>query len=288
MEPLRPSTRGDVRLTELPASRRLAVGLFLLALLVFYGLSQVQLIVAVGGGTGYPTPHDVLVKYHGDPTRSRFHKVLDPSLALSDPKNMYQHLSPETLARAALRKKILAWVEDGMPKSEWPAVQRTFTSTEACAFCHRVAGEPEPAKPDLPLETYEQVVAAAGPDTGMSSHDLATSSHNHAMGFAVVALLASLAFTATRWRGPVVPLLVLGSFLGSTLDVASWWLTKSLGHPWEFGVLAGGGLFGACSMTMVVLALDEMWLRGRVGALVEPVVRAARLGRRDPAGLGPR
>ena len=274
---------GEFRLTSLSPSRRLAVGSFLLLLLGFYGLSQLQLVAAVGDGGRYPTSDDVLVKYHGDPSRSRLHKVLDPSRPLSDPKNMYQNLSAQEDARPALRRKILAWVEAGMPRSGWAEVGPIFSSAESCASCHRVKGDPEPVKRDLPLETYEQVVASAGADTGISVRELATSSHNHVMGFAVVALLTSLVFSGTRWRGPIVPLLVVGAFGGSVIDVSSWWLTKAWGHPWEFGVLLGGGIFGACTMAMVTLSLDELGFDGRVGSLVERLARPLRLGRRDPA-----
>ena len=81
-----------LRLADLSRERRLALGLFLVLLVGFYGLSQVKLITAVGEGGGYPGAREVLVKYHGDPTRSLLHKVLDPTRPKSDPKNMYQYL----------------------------------------------------------------------------------------------------------------------------------------------------------------------------------------------------
>jgi hypothetical protein len=266
------------RLSALPPSRRLAVGLFLCLLLGFYAAAQVQLVSAAAEGSGYPGPHEVLVRYHGDPTRSRLHKVLDPSRPPTDAKNMYVHLGPADEDRPAQRARILAWVEQGMPREGWDAVAPVFTGEATCGGCHSEKG----IKPDMPLDTWERVVGNAGVDTGMPYPELATSSHNHLAGFAVMALLVSLVFTASRWRGPVVPILVAGAFVGAGLDVASWWLTRAHGSPWHWGVLVGGGSFGSCVMTMVALSLDELWLRGALGGVLEKALAPLGLGRREP------
>lgn len=263
-------------LSALSAPRRLAVGLFLALLVAFYACAQVQILAAVGRDGAYPGPHEVLVRYHGDPTRSRLHKVLDPALGPEDAKNMYVRLGAEE-ERPARRALLLGWVERGMPRSEWPRVAPVFTGVETCAGCHA----PGAPKADLPFDTYEHVVAGAGMDTGMSLYDIATSSHNHLMAFSVLALLVSLVFTATRWRGPIVTALVAGAFGGAALDVASWWLTRAHGHPWEFGVLAGGGAYGTAVMTMVALSLDELWLRGAVGGVLLRALAPLRLARRE-------
>jgi hypothetical protein len=270
------------RLSDLSRERRLALGLFLLLLLAFYGLAQVKLLTSVGGER-YPGPAAVLAKYHGDPKKSVFHKVLDPALPVTDPRNMFQYLGGSDEDRAARRTAILAWVDGGAPREGWLPLSTIFTGDDTCAMCHSTKG-PEPrARSDLPFETYDQVVEAARRDTGMSIHDLATSSHNHMMGFAVVAILASWIFTATRWRGPLVPILVAGAFVGAAVDVGSWWLTRWHGSPFQYGVILGGGAFGACVMAMVVLSLDELWLRGGLGSLLARATAALRLGRRDAA-----
>ena len=274
------------RLQDLSRERKLALGLFLLLLLGFYGLAQVKLFTAVSDGSGYPGAEQVLKRYHGDPGKSLLHRVLDPSLPVTEPKRMYGYLGATDEEQAANRTKVLSWVERAAPRAEWAAVAPIFSGDSTCGQCHSTKPDAE-GKPrtraDLPFETYEQVVAASQPDTGMSIHELSTSAHNHMMGFAVIAILASWIFTATRWRGPIVFLLILGAFLGAAVDVGSWWLTHFYGHPYEYLVLIGGGLFGCCTMGMVLLSLDELWLCGALGSLLAKIVGALRLGSRDVA-----
>ena len=267
------------RLAEPPPVRRLAVGLLLVCLLAFYALAQVKVFMAVGGGA-FPGPAAVLSKYHGDRRHSRLHAVLDPRLSTSDAKRMYDHLGATDEERAANRIRVLAWVEAGAPASGWSDLEPVFAGDSTCGGCHSTKDETR-TKRDLPFERYDQVVPFAAPDEGMSWTDLSTSSHNHMFGFAVVAFLASMIFSATRWRGPLVPLLVASSFLGALLDVLAWWLTKAFGSPFHLLVIAGGAAFGGSVLAMVVLSLDELWLRGALARLLGPLLAAARLGRRE-------
>lgn len=268
------------RLVDLPPARRLAVGLFLVCMLAFYALAQVQVFTAVGGGS-FPGPAVVLAKYHGDRKHSRLHVVLDPRLPTSDPKRMYDHLGATDEDRAAQRTRVLAWVEAGAPEAGFEALAPLFAGDATCGGCHSTKDETR-TKRDLPFERYDQVAPFAAPDEGMSLADLSTSSHNHMFGFAVVALLVSTIFTATRWRGPLVPLLVASAFLGALVDVGAWWLTKAYGSPFHLLVIAGGAAFGGSVLTMAVLALDELWLRGALGRALGKPLAALRLGRREP------
>jgi len=267
------------RLADLPPVRRLAVGLFLVCLLASYALAQVKVVTAVGGGR-FPGPAAVLAKYHGDRANSRLHAVLDPRRSATDTKRMYDHLGATDDERAGNRVKVLAWVEAGAPASGWAALETIFSGDSTCGGCHSTKDETRTRR-DLPFERLDQVAPFAEPDEGMSLADLTTSSHNHMFGFSVVALLVSLIFTATRWRGPLVPLLVATSFLGALLDVASWWLTKAWGSPFHLLVIAGGAAFGGSVSAMIVLSLDELWLHGAAGRRLAPLVAALRLGRRE-------
>jgi hypothetical protein len=257
------------------------LGLFLLGLLSFYGLAQVQLTLAVGGGR-WPSAQDVLHRYHGDPTRSVLHKVLDPTLGLEDPKRMYPFLGTTEEELRERRQAVLAWVEGGATREGYAAVAPVLEGEMTCGLCHSTKPDAEGnrrARADLPFESYEQVLAAAQPDRGMAWHELSTTSHNHLFGFLVGALLVGGAFTATRWRGPVVPLLVLLAFGGALVDVAGWWLTKRHGAPFHLLVMAGGGAWGASICAMAVLTLDEVWLRSALGRRLAAVLRLLRLGR---------
>jgi hypothetical protein len=283
MEPTAATEPAARSLGSLPGPRRLAIGLFLLSILGFYALAQVQLAVAVGGGKPLPGPERVLVRYHGD-ARSRLDRVLDPSLSAEDARNMSQFLPSDD--RPAHRARILGWVAAGVPREGWPAVAAVLSNEDHCAFCHStrpMEGGEKRQKADLPFDTYEQVLEVAKKGEGMSLGVLAETSHNHAFAFAVAALLVSMVFSFTRWRGPIVPLLVSGAFVGAAIDVASWWLTRSHGSPWQWGVIGGGALFGVSLSAMAVLSLDEAWAGGRLGGLVAKALGPLRLGRRDPA-----
>jgi hypothetical protein len=274
----RPGSPGS-RLLELGGARRLAVALFLLLLLAFYGLAQVQLAFAVNDGKPLPGPDRTLAKYHGDPAKSRLHLALDPGR--SGVAAMYANLGSDEATRAARREEILRWVDGGAPRDGWPAVAPVFNDDATCGLCHSekpLADQPR-TMARLPFDTYEQVLAVTRPGAPMSIAALAETSHNHMAGFATLALLSSLAFTASRWRGAIATLLVLGAFGGAALDVASWWLTRAYGAPWHYAVMLGGGLFGASVTTMVLLSLDEVVLGGRVADRVAPLLARLRLGR---------
>ncbi|MCC7140435.1 MAG: hypothetical protein IT460_18605 [Planctomycetes bacterium] len=270
-------------LASLPAPRRLAVGLFLVCLLGFYALAQVKLVVAAGGGS-MPGPAQVLARYHGDPERSRLQLVLDPTRPTSDPKAMYIYLGDADEQRAQRHAAVLAWLGRGAPEEGWAEVEPVFTGTSTCGQCHKTgtdeAGNPR-TKRDLPFETWEQVHPLTAPGGAMSVSELAQTSHNHLFGFAVASLLVSLVFTATRWRGPIVVLLVGGAFVGALLDVGGWWLTRAMGSPFQWAVIGGGALFGAALIAMVALSLDELWLGGVVGRVLRG--RGGRAERRPPA-----
>src|SRR5262245_1123110 len=229
-----------------------------------------------------PGPQQVLFQYHGDPTRSRLQSALDPALPATDSKRMFDRDGAVPEAAAARRAAIVAWIEAGASRSGWPTVERSFTSLSECGMCHSKKpnddGSPR-AKADLPFESYDAVLPLTRPGPGMELSELATSSHNHMFGFSVAALAVSLVFAASRWRGPLVVLLILGAFLGAALDVASWWLTHAFGSPFEWGVILGGGLFGVCVATMAVLSLDELALRQAIGRVLAPILSGLRLAR---------
>ncbi len=272
-----------------PATERLAIGLFCLSILGFYALAQVQLAYVVGGGEVLPGPQKALLHFYGDRTKSRFHKVLDKSLAENDSKNMWKKLVEMDAAKADERRtRLLRWAEAGAPATGWPDVAGILTPDEGCAKCHSARPKPEdPAslreKYDLPFDTPEQAAAAAAPDTGTSPGALAETSHNHAFGFTVLALLSSLLFAGTRWRGPIVPLLIVSATVGAVADIGAWWLTHAHGSPWHLVTFAGGAVFGVAVLAMTALVLDEVWLSGRVGSVVSLATKALRLGRQDPA-----
>jgi hypothetical protein len=244
-------------------------------LLGFQLLAQANLWERDGGGR-LPGPQDVLWKYHGRPHASKLHQVLDPARPREDPRAMWPFLDPSgaDAAIAERRKEILGWVDRGAPEAEWPTVERVFTAIETCGGCHVQGG----TRGDLPFQTWAEVQVVAQPDRGMRLADLLVSAHNHAFAFAVMALLLSVAAACTGLPGRLKSLLVLLAFGGAALDVGSWFLTRTFGAPWHFGVLLGGGLFGAATLAMALAVLDEVVTGGRAARLVggTPLERPAR------------
>jgi len=273
-----------LQLRQLSSPARLAVGAFLLLILAFYGAALVNLVLQAGT-RGIPGPTAVLERYHGSGKASRLHLVLDPALPEGDPRAMYPHLGHDEADRRTNLGLVLRWVEAGAPRDQWSRVSEVFAGSHGhgCVECHSTADGGTRTRADLPLETYEQVLPFTKVDRGMSRSTLALTTHNHLMGFAISSLLVSLIFACTSWRKGLVSALVLTAFVGPAIDVSSWWLTHLYGHPFQYGVIAGGALYGIALLTMSVLALDELWLGSRLRrlaqrvmpSLAEPVASAA-------------
>jgi hypothetical protein len=256
------------RLASLPGVGRLAIGLFTVWVFGFHAVAQANLWVHDGGGS-LPGPNDVLWKYHGRPGSTKLHHVLDPSLPQSDPKAMWPYLGTGPAEQAAARALILGWVDRGAPRDEWGTVAPIFEGEDQCAQCH-APGKP---KADLPYDSYEHVLVVTHPDTGMPTPDLLVSVHNHAFGFTVLALLLSLGLAFSPGLGKIRSPFVVGAFAGAALDVGCWLLTKAFGAPFQYGVILGGGLFGATTFAMGLLVLDEVLCGGKWGAKAHGLFR---------------
>jgi hypothetical protein len=89
---------------------------------------------------------------------------------------------------------------------------------------------------------------------------LFVSAHNHLFAFGVAALLLSVLLTYTGLTGFPRVALILAAFGGPVIDVGAWFLTKTQGAPWHFGVMLGGGLFGGAIASMALVVLWEAFL----------------------------
>ncbi len=250
------------RLIDTPGSLRLAVGCFASLVLGFLLLAQVNLWHQVAGGSP-PGPRKVLVRYYGDPDTTRLHEVLDLSLPLDDPHNMWQFLggsSADDETTTTNRKAVLDWAEAGAPESGWAAVEPIFTGIESCGACHAPGGE----KKDLPLTSAAEVAPLARYGAPTPLGPLLISAHNHLFGFSVLALLLSVGLCFTRVTGLPRGLLILAASGGAALDIAGWFLTRQWGSPFHLMVMAGGGLFGL-STSLMALALLRDAIAGGIG-----------------------
>jgi len=254
------------RLQDAPGSLRLAIGCFAALVLGFLLLAQVNLWVQVTGGSP-PGPRDVLLRYYGDPDTTRLHRVLDADLPLESPHNMSQFLGGMSLdddVTVQNRKRVLDWVEADAPESGWEAVRPIFTDVATCGACHVPGGE----RKDLPFTTYDEVLPVARYGSPTPLGPLLISAHNHLFGFAALALLLSVGLCFTRVAGMPRTLLILGASGGAACDIAGWFLTRQWGSPFQFLVMAGGGLFGLTTMLMAAALLRDC-LAGGLGRSAE-------------------
>ena len=240
------------RLSHLPGPMRLAGALFAVSLLGFMLLAQVNLWVQDGDGK-LPGPDAVLAKYHGDAKLSRLAQVLDPErLPEEDPHAMWLFLGADDEEIAANWARVETWLDEGATREGFGAVEEIFLDPVWCASCHGPDGE----KADLPFTSYADVAPLAS-DGRMPLAPLLISAHNHAFGFAIAALLISVLLVMTGVPRALQGLLVLALFVGPMLDIGGWFLTRSLGAPFHWMVMAGGGMFGSAALLAVLLILRE-------------------------------
>lgn len=244
---------GDsVRLDSLPPGLRLAVGGFATLILCFVLLAQMNPCVQEGEGT-LPGPERILNKYHDKSGSSRIHRVLDPALPEDDPLAVWPYLGEEP-QRSERRDKILAWVEHGAHQHDWSEGEPIFHAQDGCIQCHTATG----GASHLPFDIYDGVLAVAKLDAGMPLGKLTITAHDHAFGFAVLALLLSVLLCFSRVTGLLRYTLIAGAFAGPLLEISGWFLTRSLGTPFQYQVMLGGALFGGSTGLMALLVLRDV------------------------------
>ena len=245
------------RLSALPVPARLAIAAFCVLLLGFHIASQATLWAHAGSGS-MPSTDEVLWKYHGNPERTELHEVFDLSLPRSSPHAMFWYLDPQATPESmgaieARRGVVLDWVAAGTPRSGWEPVRLVLQEQGMCLECHGAGKE----NPDVPLDTYEDVVRLAQPGRGMTAGALLVSAHNHLFAFAVASLLLGVLTALSGVRRSVAVALVLAAFSGAAADVGGWFLTAAHGAPWEKIVVLGGASFGLATTLMALLVFDE-------------------------------
>jgi hypothetical protein len=78
----------------------------------------------------------------------------------------------------------------------------------------------------------------------------------------IVALVAGLLFLATGFSRRLRHGLVLLGFLALLLDLSSWWLAR-ISAPFCWGIVIGGGLFGALTALQLLGAFCSTWFGKR-------------------------
>lgn len=238
----------NVRLSQLPASLKWLLTLFLLTMGAGYGVALLNLYLTyspVDGKAGL-SPTDLQLAFHGDPKRILLtSKIVGGSMAIF-------------LSNPADKQKVLRWIEQGAPEAEFTKNVQPILQAN-CVRCHSQTG---PAS-FRPLTDYAAVLKVVRPDRGESLAALARVAHFHILAFALIFLCVGLIFSCTQWREPV-KVVVLGlPYVCIVIDFGARGLAKW--HPgFVYGVLVGGALMGLSFGMMVLAPLYELWLERKM------------------------
>jgi hypothetical protein len=235
----------NVRLSQLPASLKLLLTLFLLTMSVGYCVALLNLYLTyspVDGKAGLSLA-DLKLAFHGNPKRILL-------IAKIDGGSMAVFLS-----NPADKQKLLRWIEQGAPEAEFTKnVQPLFQAN--CVRCHSKTG---PAS-FRPLTDYTAVMKVVQPDRGESLAALARVAHFHVLAFALIFLCVGLIFCCTQWRESVKVAAIGLPYVCIAIDFGARGLAKL--HPgFVYGVLFSGALMGLSFGIMVLSPLYELWLK---------------------------
>jgi hypothetical protein len=163
--------------------------------------------------------------------------------------SMQQYLSSE-MAKIAIEE----WIAAGRTEEGYHAIQHIFARN--CLRCH-----PDDERPDYPLETYEQVYAAAEPDMGVSLEYLTYLSYFHASRIGISAVLLALLFSFSSFRTKIRIFVCVLPVVALLITINSWWLTKLLNPVFAYTVYFGEVLMGLAFAIITLGSLYEMWLK---------------------------
>jgi len=234
----------NVRLSQLPASLRWLLTLFLLTMSAGYGVALLNLYLTyspVDGKAGLSL-NDLQLTFHGDPNRILLASKIDGgsmSIFLTNPAD---------------KQKLLRWVKQGAPEAEFAKNIQPLLQAN-CVRCHSKTG---PAS-FRPLTDYTAVMQVVQPDRGESLAALARVAHFHILAFALIFLGAGLIFCCTQWRESAKVAVIGLPYVCIALDFGARGLAKL--HPgFVYGVLVSGALMGLSFGIMVLSPLYELWL----------------------------
>jgi len=234
-----------LKLNSLSGTHKLIVSLFVISMGYAYLFAQINLHLntrgADGKTEGLTSIQDIVITYHGDRTKTRLGTKINGS--------MRQYLPTED-DKVAIEE----WIAAGRTEEGYHRIEYIFQDN--CVRCH-----PYDERPDYPLETYEQVRAAAGPDRGPSVAHLARFTHFHAFGMGIFSLLLALVFSLSSFSPMLRAIGCVLPFAAMLTDITSWWLTKLVSPVFAYTVFLGGALMGVAFAWIILGSLYDMWLK---------------------------
>ncbi|MCZ6675651.1 MAG: hypothetical protein O7E52_00180, partial [Candidatus Poribacteria bacterium] len=159
----------SIKLGQLSFVHKLILSLFVLVMGCAYLFAQINLQLntrkADGDESGLASIKDIVITYRGDRTKTR--------LGIKINASMREYL-PTEQEKIAIEE----WIAVGRTEAGYREIEHIFEDN--CVRCH-----PYDERPDYPLETYEEVYAAAEPDKELSIGGLARFTHFHAFGMGI-------------------------------------------------------------------------------------------------------
>lgn len=230
--------------SELPYSLRVLYTATLLTLGIGYLFALLNIYFTYAGRAGGNplslTYQDIVAGYSGTGNGSILESALRGPMA--------------TMAPPDERDIVLNWVRQGASASAYASTVKPIID-KRCMTCH------DGSNPHIPnLSSYDNIKKVTATDTGASIATLVRVSHIHFFGlsfiFFIVGLIFSHAYVRPIWLKSAIIAL---PFLGTLVDVSSWYLIKVF-HPFAWVEILAGALMAACFAVMWLISLYQMWL----------------------------
>jgi len=136
-----------------------------------------------------------------------------------------------------------------------------------CLDCHsRNADMGDGIGETMPLEYWDDVekVSFSRQISPASIDIMIASTHTHALGMVMLALITVLLIGASSIRRPIVGVLVLVMGVGLFLDLSAWWLAR-VNPLFVWFIIVGGLMFFISLGLMLLGVLVDLWLPARRG-----------------------
>lgn len=190
----------------------------------------------------------------------------ESGLSVDDIKITYSGSKETTPLEAALRgpmsgmlpqrdmARVIEWIHEGANKRAYQAGIESIIETN-CLSCH------DGSNPHLSnLDGYENIALTVEQDTGADLYTLVRVSHIHLFGltfiFFIVGFIFSHAYLRPLWLKHVI---ILAPFVGVTIDVLGWYVTK-VWTPFAWMVFIAGAINGMSFGIMWFISMYQMWL----------------------------
>jgi len=124
---------------------------------------------------------------------------------------------------------------------------------ENCVSCHAEG------KYDPPLTSFEEVSKLTQTGSGIDVVKLARTTHVHVLGIPLLFYILGALFVRTRFGEGLKSVIVVVPFVGITLDISHWWLTRQ-DPSHAAGIVIGGMLMSLGFGLMWLMTFYDVWV----------------------------